>query len=137
MALPKSETLYFATGNTSKFDEYRELLGIPDMKWISLEIPHQAESDITKLADAKLKYVKAQSDKYPFFVEECGLSIPAWHNLPGALSGIFINRLGCDLLCRMMGDFKGRERSAKITKVIHYMRSSRSKVVTFSGEISG
>jgi non-canonical purine NTP pyrophosphatase (RdgB/HAM1 family) len=137
MAILKPEGLFFATGNTSKFDEYRDLLSLPEMKWISLKIPQEAETDITLLAESKLRYVRAEIDKYPFFVEECGLSIPAWNNLPGALSSNFIHQLGCDLFCRMMSDFQGNERFAKITKVIHYMKSSRSRVMTFSGQILG
>ena len=137
MSIEKVASLFFATGNTSKFDEYRALLGIPEMKWISLKIPQEAESNITLLAEAKLRYAKAEIDKFPFFVEESGLSIPAWNDLPGAFSSIFINQLGCELFCRMMSDFRGSERSAKITKIIHYVRSPRSKVITFSGQISG
>jgi inosine/xanthosine triphosphate pyrophosphatase family protein len=69
--------LFFATANTSKFDEYRELLGRREMNWISLPIPQEAVSSITVLADAKLRYAKEKIDKFPFFVEESGLSITA------------------------------------------------------------
>jgi len=137
MSIGKAERLFFATGNESKFDEYCALLGLPEMKWISFKFPQEAESSITLLAEAKLRKAKAEIREFPFFVEECGLSIPAWNDLPGALSNVFINQLKCELFCRMMSDFKGNERSAKITKVIHYVTSLRSKPTTFTGQFWG
>jgi non-canonical purine NTP pyrophosphatase (RdgB/HAM1 family) len=137
MSTDNADCLYFATGNTSKFKEYHDLLDIAQLKWVSFTIPQEAESDITVLAKAKLQYVKAEIDKFPFFVEECGLSIPAWDDLPGALSSLFLNKLGCGRFCRMMRDFKGDERAASVTMVIHYLKSPRARVMTFSGQIWG
>jgi XTP/dITP diphosphohydrolase len=72
----------------------------------------------------------------PFFVEHSGLVIEAWSNLPGGLAKIFLENVGNEGICRMMGDYAGDDRIATAIVVIGF-HSPDGRTRTFRGECHG
>jgi non-canonical purine NTP pyrophosphatase (RdgB/HAM1 family) len=134
----EEKQLFFATSNNTKYDEYHDLLDYPGLKWVSRHIPQAMEINITFLADKKIQQAQREiKDSYPFFIEQSGLSIPAWKELPGGFSRIFLETLRCENICRMLRDFHGADRKARIDRVIYYVESPRAKPKVFSAPLYG
>ena len=74
--------------------------GLPEDEVDFVEDPSKRRDRTLRcLAEAKLRYVKSEVlDKYPFFVEESGLSIPGMETTcPHSCVHLFMNQLGCEL----------------------------------------
>jgi non-canonical purine NTP pyrophosphatase (RdgB/HAM1 family) len=128
-------TLYFISGNKYKYEEYRTLLNLADLKMAAREILEVQTRLLDVLVKKKAEEVQTSMPGLPFFVEHVGLEIRAWKGLPGGLTSEFMNTVGNDGICRMMQAWSS-EREASAVAVIGYS-SPGGRVDIFRGETTG
>lgn len=136
MSMLKYSSLTFASGSRQKYEEYRALLGIQDIKFSIHQIVEPQKMSIESLAEEKCLMIRAALPDGPFFVEHTGLEIDEWKGLPGGLIGVFMNTVGNSGICEMMRAFKGPRRAARARVVIGYWHLD-SGYRPFLGEVVG
>lgn len=129
MANPNNIVLI--TGNTGKVAEFERLLGTA-LKHKQLELPEIQTTDVKKVARAKAQQAYSLLDK-PCLVDDTGLTIDAWGELPGALIRWFLDNLGNDGILTMLAP--GQPRTARVTTALGYC--DKNGVQVFSGELLG
>ncbi len=136
-SMTKLSTLYYATGSKNKFEEYKSLLPIPDLRWSSSSVQEPQTLLYDVLIRAKIKNVQAYLPNLPFFVTHSGLHIRAWKDLPGALTSLFFKAVGNDGICKMMTAYQGgTQREAKTMTVIGYCAPD-GHIETIRSEVKG
>lgn len=124
-------TLIIASGNQGKIAEFSRLLGRHiDGKKISL--PEIQDTDVRAVAKAKAEAAYAQLGT-PVFVDDTGLYIDAWGNLPGALIAWFLDNVGNNGIIRMLEGWDNRQ--ARVVTALGYCDEHGSQV--FVGELRG
>lgn len=124
--------IYFATTNTEKLKEAREILKM-DVEGIPLEIDEIQSMDPVEVAVKKAReYYK--SLKKPIFVEDVSVFIKAFNGLPGPFIDTFMKTLGNDGIVKLMKGRKDRSLAAQATVV--YM-DSLGKEHVFIGKVNG
>jgi non-canonical purine NTP pyrophosphatase (RdgB/HAM1 family) len=130
--------LYFASGSRNKYEDYQFLLGkYADLRWsqMSIEEPLLLSFDI--VIRRKITRVKPYLPYLPYLVEQTGLAIDAWNKLPGILTGIFMDSVGNDGICRMMKAYpKEEDRTATAITDLGY-HAPNGKVEVFRGWVRG
>lgn len=132
----KYSSLGFVSGNTSKFEEYRALLGIADLKFYEIAVTEPQTMNLESLVEEKIERIARQLPSTPFFVEHTGLLVDAWKGLPGGLTGVFMQTVGNDGLCKMMTAYRGNDRVARGRVVIGYYYQEHGTYITH-GEVVG
>lgn len=119
------------TGNAGKAEEFSRLLGTQVLHE-KIPLPELQATDVAVVANAKAEaaYLALQR---PVFVDDTGLYISAWNNLPGALIAWFLDNVGNDGLIRMLSTWE--DRSAKVITALGYCDEMGSRV--FTGEVNG
>jgi XTP/dITP diphosphohydrolase len=128
--------LTFVSGSADKAREYRNLLGIADLRWSNRIIDEPQDASISVLAVEKLRLLAPQMTGIPYFVEHSGIVIDAWQNLPGGLTRAFLENVGNKGICRMMSAYQGPERTATAIVVIG-LRLPDGRERTFEGKRRG
>ncbi|NET33821.1 MAG: non-canonical purine NTP pyrophosphatase [Cyanothece sp. SIO1E1] len=138
MAKSLYSSLLFVSSNQDKLDEYRILLNLPSLRLAKVRFEEPQHVTIERLVEEKINQVKDSLGSNPFFVEHTGLSIYAWNQLPGGLTGVFMDRIGNDGICRMMQSYSGTERIAVAQIVLgyHFPNSEQGNIL-FHGEMHG
>lgn len=132
----KLSNLVFASSSREKYNEYKSLLGLTDLKLSEIIITEPQSMNLHYLAEEKIKETRQKLLNTPFFVEHTGLIIDAWKGLPGGLTHIFMDTVGNEGILKMLSAYKGIQRSARAKVVIGYYHQS-SGLQTFEGHISG
>jgi len=108
-----STPIYFASSSRNKYEDYKFLLGqYAPLQWakMTLDEIQTLSSDILirqkiKLAEEKLPYLA-------FLVEQTGLFIDGWNELPGNVTGMLMDTVGNKGLCKMLQGFDDRAATA-------------------------
>lgn len=137
MSRLKYSDLVFVSQNRSKLQEYSIVLGIPDLKWSDIQVSESQHVDLHVLIQEKALAIKTKLPKIPFFVEHTGLIIEGWKGLPGGLTRQFMERVGCNGICRMMKDFGEHERSAIARAVIGLYIPQTDQITVCQGDSFG
>ena len=119
------------TGNKNKAKEFERLLGFA-IERQKVELPEIQATDVRDVSAAKVR-VAYEALGTAVFVDDTGLVIDAWGELPGALIRWFLDNVGNEGILKMLGDSSNR--SARVITSIGYKDDSREFVVT--GEVKG
>ena len=125
------EKITLITGNQSKAQEFERLLGI-EVVHQKIDLPEIQETDVRKVSEMKVA-TAYQQIKSPVFVDDTGLTIDAWGELPGALIKFFLDNVGNEGVLKMLGDSQNRR--ARVTTSLGYMDENGLKIAV--GEIPG
>jgi len=119
------------TGNQGKVAEFERLLvtGLANIKIDTIEIQ---DTDVAVVAKKKAEDGFAKLGE-ACFVDDTGLTIHAWGNLPGALIKWFVDNVGNDGIIAMLE--KAESRAATVTTALGYCDEHGSQV--FIGELHG
>ena len=119
------------TGNAGKVKELSRLLGI-QLTSQKIPLPEVQSTDVRVVAAAKAEAAYAQLGR-PVVVDDTGLYITAWGELPGALIAWFLDNVGCDGILKMMEGWE--DRSARVVTALGYC--DEHGVHVFDGELAG
>lgn len=128
-------SLVLASANQFKLAEYRNLLGLPDLRSVSADVEEPQSLDLQHLVEAKIRRVQNLVSP-PFFVEHTGLFISGWNDFPGGLCKDLIQQVKNAGLCRMLSSYDRTERTARMAVMIGYYHPSHG-LRTFLGETGG
>lgn len=124
----------FLSSNQYKINEVKSILESEKIKVIEVneKIEEIQSDDISKIAIDKV--LKAHSIiSRPIFVEQTGLLIKGFGNLPGGLTQVFWDSLQADKFSSIFSKIEKAEVVART--VIAY--SDGKHIITFDGEING
>ncbi len=125
------KSLVLATGNKGKQKELEDILEIP------IEI---ADAGMDEVQSMDLEYVarrKAEEAfkiiRKPLIVDDVGVFIEAWNELPGPFVKYFYEIMGLKKILKMMENEKNRSVTVKCAVGYH----DGNKVHVFTGEVKG
>lgn len=125
------EELVFITGNQHKADYLA--------KWLALPVTHQ-KVELDELQSLDTQFITThkaeqayQIVKRPVLVEDVGLTFKALGRLPGPLIKWFLEELGNDGLCKLVGGYTDRRATASII----YGLCDGSQTLLFSAQVDG
>lgn len=119
------------TGNIGKAKEFERLLGVKVHNQ-KIELPEIQTTDVTKVAKIKAEAAYKILQK-PVFVDDTGLYINAWGELPGALIAWFLDNVGNEGILKMLEGWD--DRTAKVVTALGYCDENGPQV--FVGELNG
>ena len=119
------------TGNVGKIAEISRLLGI-EVHSQKVPLPELQATDVREVARAKAQAAYDQL-KRPVLVDDTGLYIDAWGELPGALIAWFLDNVGCEGVLKMLQGWD--DRSARVVTALGYC--DERGVQVFDGELRG
>jgi XTP/dITP diphosphohydrolase len=121
----KMQNLTLITGNLGKVAEFERLLGF-EFDHQKIDLPEIQTTDVREVvrAKAQLAYEKLGS---PVLVDDAGLVIKAWGELPGALIKWFIDNVGNDGIIGMLGN---SSRAAYVITALGYCDENGAKIFT-------
>lgn len=127
----KQQGLIILTGNQNKVTEFERLLGV-ELENIKLDLVEIQSTDVRDVARHKAEegYKKLRR---PCFVDDTGLTIHCWGELPGALIKWFLESVGNEGILDMLKSAPSR--SATVTTAIGFCNQNGSQV--FVGELDG
>lgn len=131
MLLSKNRRITLITDNADKAREFERLLGF-QINYQKLDLPEIQATDVRKVSEAKVTEAYKQLG-IPILVDDTGLIIEAWGELPGALIRWFLDNVGNEGILQMLDDSKNRK--ARVITSLGYMDKSGLQVVT--GEVAG
>lgn len=129
------QSLYFVTNSQTKFLDFQFLLA----DYVNLEWSRQLLEDVLTPSLSILvrrKVVSAQKrlPYLPLFVEQTNLMIKAWHDLPGNVTNLFLERMGLEGITKMLQMFD--DKSATVVTELAYF-DGKSDVSVFRGQVNG
>jgi len=124
-------TIYFITGNKSKFAEGKSVL--PELEQFEIDLPEIQEFDARLIIKAKLREA-FQHHQGEFIVEDTSLYLECLNGLPGPLIKWFLQTIGNTGLADLVDRFKNSKATART--LIGYAKSS-NEVYFFEGKIDG
>jgi len=125
------ETLILITGNKRKAEEFSRLIGTT-VVCKEFQLPEIQDTDVAVVAKAKAEAAYKITGQ-PVFVDDTGLYIHAWGELPGALISWFLDNVGNDGILRMLRGWD--DRTAKVVTALGYCDKNGSQV--FVGTVDG
>jgi XTP/dITP diphosphohydrolase len=134
----KLTTLYFASSSRNKYEDYQFLLGqYADLRWQRLIVDETMTVSPDIFIRRKIENVKPFLPHLPFLVEQTGLIVDAWTGLPGILTGLFMDAIGNDGICRMMESYPDKkDRAATALTDLGY-HGSDGRVEIYRGVVHG
>ncbi len=124
-------TLYFITGNKSKFEEASAIL--PGIRQFNVELPEIQSINAREIVKTKL--LEAMNHKKAeFIVEDTSLYLDCLNGLPGPLIKWFMKTIGNEGLFNIVEKFGNPNAEAKT--VIGYAKNPK-EVYYFEGSIKG
>ena len=132
-------TIYFITGNKSKFEEVKAIL--PEVEQLDIDLPEIQEIDPKEIIKAKLLEA-LNHKKAEFIVEDTSLYLDCINGLPGPLIKWFLKKIGNTgiyNLVEKLGNNKAEAKTfigyAKNPEEIYYFEGSiKGKIVSPAGE---
>ncbi len=135
MTRERIERLYLVTASENKFNDYQFLLGkYADLRWAKHNVEDLVTTDLAVLIRRKIEMVKPMLPHLPFLVEQTNLHIRAWRDLPGNVTGLFIDGLGVEGICKMLQPFE--DRAAKVVTDLGF-HAPDGRVYIYHGELQG
>lgn len=122
----------FVTQSQDKLAEAERILG-QKLEHRDIDLPEIQAIKVDDVVTFKVKLAYAEV-KQPVIVEDTGLHITAWNDLPGALIKWFLQSVGPVGICRMLHQFEDRSAWAK-TLVATY--DGKNNLVIFEGRVDG
>jgi XTP/dITP diphosphohydrolase len=119
------------TGNAGKVAEISRLLGV-QVHGQKIPLPELQATDVRKVAREKAQAAYDQL-KRPVLVDDTGLYIDVWGELPGALVAWFLDNVGCEGILKMLEGWDNR--SARVVTALGYC--DENGVQVFDGELKG
>lgn len=119
------------TGNQGKVRELSRLLGV-ELHGQKVTLPELQATDVRIVAAAKAEAAYAQLHR-PVIVDDTGLYLAAWGELPGALVAWFLDTVGCEGILKMLEGWD--DRSARVVTALGYC--DEHGVQVFDGEVAG
>lgn len=129
--LESMKEINLITGSPGKAKEFERLLGI-EVHNQKVELPEIQATDVAKVAKFKAEAAYKALQK-PVLVDDTGLYIDAWGDLPGALIAWFLENVGNDGILKMLEGWDNR--AAKVVTALGYCDENGSQV--FVGELNG
>lgn len=131
-------TVYLASSSKHKYNDYKYLLGnFADLHWFRLIVDEPLTDSPDILVRRKLEDAREMLPHMAFFIEQTALVIHAWDTLPGTVTGLFMDSVGNEGICRMLKDYTTtKERQATATTYLGY-HSVEGQVSIFHGSING
>src|SRR5690349_14270271 len=96
----EKERLTILTGNAGKVAEFERLLGV-DLESVKVELPEIQSTDVAEVAKYKAQEGYRQLGR-PCFVDDTGLTVHEWGQLPGALIKWFMDNVGNEGILQML-----------------------------------
>lgn len=124
-------SITFITGNNSKLKEFERLLGV-NLEICKMDLPEVQSTDVRDVVKIKAQFAYEQIGR-ACFVDDTGLTIRSWGNLPGALIKWFIDNVGNGGILKMLSSYDSRD--AYVTTAVGYCDQNGVKV--FTGEVAG
>ena len=119
------------TSNKNKVLEYERLLGIK-LNYRKIDLPEPQTTDVSDVA--KIKAIRAyELIGQACLVDDTGLTIHAWGELPGALIRWFEDNVGNEGILKMLGT--NTLRNATVATALGYCDENGVKV--FVGKVEG
>ncbi|MCL2037423.1 RdgB/HAM1 family non-canonical purine NTP pyrophosphatase [Candidatus Saccharibacteria bacterium] len=125
-----NQTITLITGNLNKVRELSRLLNI-ELSNEKINLPEIQTTDVAEVAKVKAE-AAYKIVKKPVLVDDTGLTIRAWGELPGALIRWFIDNVGNAGIVGMLGD---NDRAAFAATALGYCDENGSRV--FNGMVDG
>lgn len=119
------------TSNENKVQEFERLLGFK-IKHQKIDLPEPQATDVRKVAEEKATKAYELLGR-ACLVDDTGLTIHAWGELPGALIRWFLDNVGSQGIIKMLGEDAPRD--ATVTTALGYCDENGSRV--FTGEVHG
>jgi XTP/dITP diphosphohydrolase len=123
--------LTLITGNYGKVAEFERLLGV-EIDHKKIDLPEIQSTDVREIAKIKAQTAYGQL-LTPAFIDDTGLTIEEWGELPGALIKWFLDNVGNDGIIKMLASSASRK--ARVTTAIGYCDQDGVRVYT--GELFG
>lgn len=121
--------MLFLTSNEGKFKEFEEILDV-DLERKNIELEEIQAVEIKEVIKPKLTKAYERLNE-PVIVDDTGIFIQDWNRLPGALSRFFMERLGNEKICQMLGE----ERKASVETYVGFKDEKNTKI--FEGKVEG
>lgn len=127
--------IVFATGNSDKFREVKEILEKKDIEIIQkdLDYPELQEDELEPIASYGARWT-AEKLNMPVIVDDSGIFIHALNGFPGPYSAFVEKHLGNQKILKLMDGETNRDATFK--SVIGYCEPGREPLV-FTGEVEG
>jgi len=122
--------LTIVSGNQGKIREFEQLLDI-ELDSAKIDLPEIQTTDVEEVVRVKATEAYKQIGK-PCFVDDTGLVVKCWGELPGALIKWFLENVGNEGILRMLG---GSPREAYVKTALGYCDENGAQV--FTGVIHG
>jgi XTP/dITP diphosphohydrolase len=130
-------TVYFASSSKNKYSDYQFLLGnFADLQWAELLLDEPQTQNLDILVRRKLREARQFLPYISFFIEQTGLIIEAWKPLPGTATGMFMDAVGNEGICKMLQASTEKERQATAVTYLAY-RAPSGNVQVFKGLVNG
>lgn len=127
----QNKAITILSGNSAKIAEFDRLLGT-DLDHFEINLLEVQDTDVRKVAEHKAIEGYKKLGR-PCFVDDTGLTIHEWGNLPGALIKWFLDNVGVEGIMEMMGG--SNDRTATVTTALGYC--DEDGVQIFVGEVQG
>jgi inosine triphosphate pyrophosphatase len=124
--------IVLVTSNAHKVEEFARVLAPIKINPVNMELV-EIQGNGEEIVRGKVLQAFAQVKK-PVLVDDTGLFIETWNNLPGMYVKDFIVNVGNDGIFRMLKDFSNKKAVAKC--FIGYCKNE-SEVHIFIGEVPG
>jgi non-canonical purine NTP pyrophosphatase (RdgB/HAM1 family) len=132
----KGSAIVFVSKNRQKLEEFRQILGVPDLASSNIDVPDLSDMNLETVVRRKVEIARGMLPAGTiFFVEHTALMIDGWNGMPGGLTKQFMDVVGSAGICKMMQGFKGSERIARAKTVIGFCVNE--KVQLFEGTVIG
>jgi len=96
------QKLTIVSGNKHKIAEYERMLGV-ELESVELDLPEIQSTEVEEVIKLKAEEAYRQLGR-PCFVDDTGITIKCWGNLPGALAKHFLVNVGPDGILKLLGD---------------------------------
>lgn len=119
------------TGSEGKAREYADLLGL-DITAVKEELTEVQALDVADVVTRKAEEAYARIG-VPVLVDDTGLTLHAWNDLPGALVKWFLDTVGTHGILQMAASV--HDRSASVTTALGY--ADANGVQVYAGTVHG
>lgn len=126
-----NKEIILITGNENKVKEFERLLGFK-LSHQKIDLPEPQTTDVRKVAEEKATKAYELLGR-ACLVDDTGLTIRAWGELPGALIRWFLDNVGSSGIIKMLGE--ETPRNATVTTALGYCDEHGPHV--FVGEVHG
>ncbi len=135
----EKETIYFITGNNSKFKEIQKLFQKEDLsyelKQNTIKTTEIQASSIKEVAIFKLNSVRGKMNS-SFFIEDAGFFVDVPLNgFPGVYSKFVLNTIGNKGILDLIKDYSDTKAHFKAVIVLYYQPNN--EILIFEGVVEG